>query len=142
MTYTAKSSLKVLYLIHLQKFEKRRFYSHFQSFFLLYEWGIDACSNTLESSALAQVMNQKIKYDVIIMEQFNNDCLMGVAHILQVPVIALSSCALEPWHYERVGLPYIPSYIPALPMGQSEEMDFSSRVGNWITFHSLRLMYK
>ncbi|XP_055920857.1 UDP-glucosyltransferase 2-like isoform X1 [Eupeodes corollae] len=127
--------------INLQLFENRPIYSHFLEFFLLHEWGKEACNHTIKSPALAQVLKHKNRYDVIIMEQFNTDCLMGVAHVLKAPVIALSSCALMPWHYERFGNPIIPSYIPALFMGQAEKMDFLSRVGNWISFHGLNFLY-
>ncbi|XP_023297572.1 UDP-glycosyltransferase UGT5-like [Lucilia cuprina] len=128
--------------VDLKFFENRNFYNHFVEFFMLYEWGIEACNHTLRSDALRQVMRQGQRYDVILMEQFNSDCMMGVAHILGAPVIALSSCAMMPWHYERMGMPIIPSYIPALFMGQSEEMSLGGRIGNWITFHGINLMYK
>lgn len=87
-------------------------------------------------------MRQKVRYDVILLEQFNSDCMMGVAHMLQAPVIGLSSCAMMPWHYERMGMPIIPSYIPALFLGQSEDMSLGGRIANWISFHALNLMYK
>ncbi|XP_030384151.1 UDP-glucuronosyltransferase 2B1 [Scaptodrosophila lebanonensis] len=129
--------------VDLQMFDKRTFYSHFQEFFLLLDWGKAACNYTLRSVALHQIMKRKAGYyDVIIMEQFNTDCMMGVAHQLQAPVIALSSCAMMPWHYERMGAPIIPSHIPALFMGQSQDMDFGGRLANWFSFHALNLMYK
>lgn len=81
-------------------------------------------------------------FDVIIMEQFNTDCLMGLAHKLQSPVIGLSSCAMMPWHYERVGQPHIPSYIPALFMGSSDDMNFGHRLANWLSVHGLIFMKK
>lgn len=67
---------------------------------------------------------------------------MGVAHILQAPVIGLSSCAMMPWHYERMGMPIIPSYMPAELLGQSEEMSLGGRFANWVTFHAMNAMYK
>lgn len=127
--------------VNLKVFENRPFYSHFLEFFMLHEWGKEACNLTIKSPALAQALKQKIPYDIVLMEQFNTDCLMAVAHILKVPVIGLSSCALMPWHYERVGNPIIPSYIPALFLGQSEKMGFLHRVANWVSFHGLNFLY-
>lgn len=109
---------------------------------MLYQWGIEACNHTLRSDALRQVMRKDVHYDVILVEQFNTDCMMAVAHQLKAPVIALSSCAIMPWQYERMGMPIIPSYIPATFMGQSEDMNLAGRIGNWISFHGLNLMYK
>ncbi|KAL9925633.1 UDP-glucosyltransferase 2-like isoform 2-T2 [Glossina fuscipes fuscipes] len=127
--------------VDLQIFENRRIYNHFVEFFMLYEWGKVACNHTIRSDALTRLMRQDNKFDVILMEQFNTDCMMGVAHLLRAPVIALSSCALMPWHYERMGSPIIPSYIPALFLGQSEEMSLPGRLANWISFHVLKLLY-
>uniref|UniRef100_T1GS16 UDP-glycosyltransferase n=1 Tax=Megaselia scalaris TaxID=36166 RepID=T1GS16_MEGSC len=131
--------------VDLQHFIKQQsFYSHISEFFLLLEWGIDHCNATLKSKALLSVLKDrhKVKYDVIITEQFNSDCMMGVAHVLQAPVIALSSCAIMPWYYDRYSIPMNPSYNPALFFGQSENMNFLERLGNWITHHSFNIMYK
>ncbi|EDV54743.1 uncharacterized protein Dere_GG21135 [Drosophila erecta] len=128
--------------VDLKFFEKRTFYSHFQEFFLLYEWGKQSCNLTLRSEALQQILRRPGRFDVIIMEQFNTDCMMGVAHKLQAPVIALSSCVMMPWHYERMGAPLIPSHIPALFMAQSQHMDFGGRLANWFSTHALNWMYK
>lgn len=76
------------------------------------------------------------------MEQFNADCMMPIAWKLQAPVIALSSCAMMPWHYDRVGQPLIPSYVPALFMGYSDEMTFTQRLNNWIAVYGLKFLYK
>ncbi|SPP79043.1 2-hydroxyacylsphingosine 1-beta-galactosyltransferase [Drosophila guanche] len=129
--------------VDLKMFEKRTFYSHFQEFFLLYDWGRQACNFTLRSNALQQILKRRQGYfDVIIMEQFNTDCMMGVAYQLQAPVIALSSCVMMPWHYERMGAPIIPSHIPNLFMAQSQDMNFAGRLANWFSFHALNWMYK
>ncbi|XP_055375679.1 UDP-glycosyltransferase UGT5-like [Condylostylus longicornis] len=129
--------------VDLKWFENRRFYNHFLEFFLLYDWGKQACQTALYSDSIRDVLKfgKQDPYDIIIMEQFNTDCMMSVAHLLKAPVIALSSCALMPWHYDRIGNPGIPSYIPSLFLGQSEEMSFPYRLANWITFHGMKFLY-
>ena len=74
----------------LQFFETQPFYNHFLEFFLITEWGTDACNLTLRSDALAQVLRERQHFDVIIMEQFNSDCMTAVAHQLKAPFIGLS----------------------------------------------------
>ena len=123
-------------------FSQRPSYIHFVEFFFLYDWGKQACENALNSSAINEILKKKIKYDLIILEQFNTECMLGVAHKLQAPYIGLSSCNLMPWHYHRVGNPHVPSYMPALFMGYSDNMSFSQRFANWITYHSFRIMYQ
>lgn len=75
------------------------------------------------------------------MEQFNADCMTGVAWKLNIPFIALSSCALMPWHYDRFGNPHIPSYIPSLFVGYDDKMTFAERVSNWFAVHVMKLLY-
>lgn len=119
------------------------FLFHYIEYFILYSMGKEACNATLNSQALDEILKHPPGYyDVVMMEHFNTDCGMSVAHVLQAPVIAMSSCALMPWHYERFGVPLIPSYISALFQGQSQEMSLAGRLGNWITVHSLNLLYK
>ncbi|ALC39363.1 CG17322, partial [Drosophila busckii] len=125
-------------------FEQRSlpFLLPFEEFFILHKYGKQACNTTLRSSALEQLLKQPAgHYDVILLEQFNTDCMMGVAHQLKAPVVALSSSALMPWHYERMGAPQIPSYISALFLGQQQPMDFGGRLTNWLTIHSLNWLY-
>lgn len=76
------------------------------------------------------------------MEQFNNDCMMAVAWKLKAPVIAMSSCNLMPWHYDRLGNPLIPSYIPGLFLGYSDNMKLWQRLNNWIGINVVKLMYQ
>ncbi|KAH8269748.1 hypothetical protein KR018_009818 [Drosophila ironensis] len=119
------------------------FLFHYIEFFVLYNLGKEACQATLNSQALSEVLKQPPGYyDLVMMEHFNTDCAMSVPYLLKTPVIAMSSCALMPWHYERLGAPQIPSYISALFQGQSQEMSLAGRLGNWITVHSLNMLYK
>lgn len=101
---------------------------------------MDGCENSLNSSAIQTVLKQK--FDVILMEQFNSDCMMGVAWKINAPVIGLTSCVLMPWHYDRVGTPLIPSYMPALFLGYSDEMSYLERISNWVAINVFKLMYK
>lgn len=109
---------------------------------MLYNWGVEACHNALNSSAIKQVLSTKEPYDVIILEQFNSDCMMGIAWKLQLPVIGMSSCHLMPWHYDRIGNPLIPSYIPALFKGFSDKMDYFERISNWVAIHGMKFLYR
>lgn len=75
------------------------------------------------------------------MEQFTSDCMFGIAHRLNAPVIALSSCAMMPWYYHRLGNPQTPSFTPALFMGYSDNMNFRQRISNWLAFYGMKLLY-
>ena len=75
------------------------------------------------------------------MEQFNSDCLMGLAHVIGAPVIGLSSCAAMPWHYERMGLPENPSITPSLFMPYADKMEFKERLANWLGHYGMKTLY-
>lgn len=110
---------------------------------MLHEWGIDACEQTLNSSAIKNILNQgrREPFDLIIVEQFNSDCMLGIAHKLKAPVIGLSSCNILPWHFSRVGLPYEPGFYPTTFIGGSDKMNFRTRLSNWFTFVYMNVMY-
>lgn len=123
-------------------FLNRRYYGHLYEFWFIYEWGQESCQTSYNSTAIQKVLNSNIKYDVILMETFNTDCLMGVVWKLQSPVIALSSCNLMPWHYDRVGNPHIPSFIPSLFLEHSDKMTFRQRFMNFIDIHVKKGFYQ
>lgn len=116
--------------------------TYIREFWILREMGEKECEVTFNSPALQSILNSKEKYDVILLEQFHNDCMMAIAWKLKAPVIALSSCLIMPWHYDRLGNPLLPSYIPNALIGYSQKMDFLQRFNNWIAVHVLNLMYR
>lgn len=61
---------------------------------------------------------------------------------MEVPFIGLSSCALMPWHYDRVGLLDTPSHIPSEFVGFSEKMNFYERSFNWATTRIIKILSK
>lgn len=111
---------------------------------MLWKWGVEACEHCLNSSAIKNVLNQgrREPFDLIIAEQFNTDCMLGVAHKLKAPVIGLSSCNIMPWHFPRIGLPYEPGFYPTTFIGGSDNMNFYHRLSNWFTFTYMNVMYR
>lgn len=81
------------------------------SIFLIYT-GIENCKAMLQNKQVQNMINEKLKFDVIVVEQFNSDCALGVAYKLGGPVVAMSSHILMPFYYKRLGIPYNPSYVP------------------------------
>lgn len=109
---------------------------------MLRGWANENCEMTLSTPAVQELVKNPPKYDVILMEQFNSDCMFGLAYKLSsAPVIGLSSCALMPWHYERMGVPQTPSLTPSLFMGYSDKMTFQQRLSNWIGHYGMKALY-
>jgi glucuronosyltransferase len=112
----------------------RGFWSNFFEFWELLKWGELTCEEALKSPVIDEILDlhQKKPFDIILVEFFTSDCTLALAHKLNIPFIGLSSCALFPWHYDRVGLPDTPSYIPTESVRFSQKMDFWQRLENWI----------
>lgn len=47
-----------------------------------------------------------------------------------------------PWHYDRVGLPDIPSYIPNEFVGYSSNMNFLQRFTNFLIVKLTKVGYR
>lgn len=111
---------------------------------MLAEWGINACNSTINSMAIKNVLAQgrREPFDLVIVEQFNSDCMLGVAEMINAPIIGVSSSNILPWHYRKIGLPYEPSFIPVTLIGASDRMTFFQRLSNWFTFTYANLAYK
>ncbi|KAJ2947651.1 hypothetical protein O0L34_g17454 [Tuta absoluta] len=74
--------------------------------------GERTCEVLLENKQVQDLINSKPKFDVIVLELFQSDCALGVAHILGAPVVGTASSIFLPFHYDRFGIPYNPSYVP------------------------------
>lgn len=108
---------------------------------MLRDWARDNCEITYSTPAVQELIKNTPKYDLILMELFTSDCMFGISHLIKAPVIGLSSCAMMPWHYSRMGNPQTPSLTPALFMGYSDEMSFKQRLSNWFTFYAMKALY-
>lgn len=111
------------------------------TFFMLHDWGLRSCKVALNSPLIAQLLSSPLRYDVIILEHFSNDCMAAVAHLLDAPVIALSSCAIMPWHYKRMGTPFINPIMPMNFLPYTDQMDFVARLNNFLHFHIVNALY-
>lgn len=128
----------------LADFSGRKFSDNFKEFKELAFWGHETCKAALQSTALDQVLEEHSRkpFDLIVTEFFSTDCLLGVSHVMQVPFVGLSSCALMPWHYDRIGLPDSPGYIPSEFSTFTERMNYWERMENWFITRTVKLLYR
>ncbi|XP_049309950.1 UDP-glucosyltransferase 2-like [Bactrocera dorsalis] len=132
---------ELLQSLNMELVATQHFYSHFMEFYLLTHFGKHDCNATLHSEALAQVLRERQHYDVVIIEQFNSDCMAAVAHQLNAPFIGMSSSAMLPWHYEPMGVPMVTAVMPTMFVGKSEDMTFGGRLTNWFLHHAMTFLY-
>ncbi|KAL7043666.1 hypothetical protein ACKWTF_001618 [Chironomus riparius] len=134
----------LLNVVSLDMFKKQNTFNHFIEFFMLKNFAQESCQLALNSSAIKNVFNQgrREPFDLIIVEMWNTDCMLGVAEKLKAPIIALSSCNIMPWHTTKLGLPYEPGFLPTTFVGYSDHMSFGARLSNWLTLAYMNFMYK
>lgn len=104
----------------------------------LAHFALQVCENMIKWEPLANAL--KKEYDVVLMENFNSDCMLGLLHIYgnTAPKVALSSSNLMPWSAERIGLIDNPSYVPMVSTAFTSRMSYAERLEN--TF--LSVFYK
>jgi glucuronosyltransferase len=74
--------------------------------------GKENCEVMLKNKKVRDLVQSKTKFDVVVVEQFNSDCALGLAYKLNAPVVGMMSHILMPWHYQRLGIPYNTAYVP------------------------------
>ncbi|XP_045534751.1 UDP-glycosyltransferase UGT5 [Papilio machaon] len=99
------------------------------------------CESIIRQSSVIEALKQK--YDVLIVENFNSDCMLGLTHVfgIEAPIVGISSSAIFPWTYGRFGLPDNPSYIPLLTSPYTSNMTFMQRLDTFISKLYVNALY-
>lgn len=87
-----------------------RIMRHVKTVFVLFEMGNKACATMMENKEVQNL--KKGQFDLIIFEDFNSDCAMGLIHKLQLPTIAITSHVMMSWSMDNLGLVTNPAFIP------------------------------
>jgi glucuronosyltransferase len=115
-------------------------YVHTTISFLAY-MGYVNCENTMEFPAMKKFIAQNEKFDLIITEVFNTDCLLGYIYRQNTPFIGLSSSVMMPWAHARFGNPDNPSYMGNHFLFHANEMTFPERIINVLYEEGLKVVY-
>ncbi|CAG9788158.1 unnamed protein product [Diatraea saccharalis] len=91
--------------------ENLSYWSVIQTSLYLTTMGKENCEVLLADKRVQNLIKQKPKFDVVLVEQFNSDCALGLAYKLEAPVVGVTTHILMPWHYRRYGISYNPSYM-------------------------------
>lgn len=76
------------------------------------------------------LLNSQEKYDLVILAQFVNEALLGIAHHFKAPLILMSSMPLFSWSSFLLAHPTSSSYVPNLIAPYSGHMNFWERLCN------------
>ncbi|KAG7302056.1 hypothetical protein JYU34_013510 [Plutella xylostella] len=104
--------------------------------------GNDNCRLMLDDEQVQSLWKTNSKFDVVLVEQFNSDCPLGIAYGLRAPVVGLTSHSLMPWHYKRFGVPFNPSYVPFMMTDGGSHPTLYERVEASIIDSYFEFIYK
>jgi len=102
---------------------------------------MEMCEKILSFPPIQRLIISEEKFDLIIVEQFNTDCMLGFVHKFKIPFIAIATSVMMPWGNERFGNPDNPSYIPHHFLAHTDRMSFSERIANTVYEVSVKWAY-
>ncbi|XP_043682849.1 UDP-glucosyltransferase 2-like isoform X1 [Vespula pensylvanica] len=94
--------------------------------------GNEVCEN-LRLPEIQKLIHEPSKnppYDVILMEIFGANCFAVLGHVLNIPIIGVSSSALYPWHNHLIGNPENLAILPNNLLNFINQMNFWQRTYN------------
>lgn len=109
---------------------------------LLNEIGKEVCRGGYEHPELQQLIREKPKIDLVVVEFFNTDCFTALAYYFKAPLIGIFSSYTMPWHNDRFGNPDNPAYIPHHFLQYSQHMNYLQRLQNTALLYTTKLVYR
>jgi glucuronosyltransferase len=108
---------------------------------MLTNMAMETCENTLSFPPIQKLIKSEEKFDLIVTELFNTDCMLGFVHKFKIPFIAIGTSVMMPWGNSRFGNPDNPSYIPHHFLPHSDRMSFGERLVNAVYQETLKWAY-
>ena len=96
----------------------------------LYAMGVTITNFTVQHPKVQQFIATQQKFDVIILEIFMTEALLGLGHVFNAPVIGVSTFGASKWTNDLVGTPTPLSYVPNPFLSFTDKMNFVERTGN------------
>ncbi|GAB0099697.1 hypothetical protein DMENIID0001_155840 [Sergentomyia squamirostris] len=97
---------------------------------------------TLSHAAVQKLLRSDATFDLLLLDSFMMDALLGFAYHYRVPSVVVSTRATNKWTDEYVGNPHNPAYNPNLFLGFSSRMTFPERILNSLMSVFLEFTYQ
>lgn len=118
------------------------YWSLFQISLFLVNFGTENCKLLLGDENVQQLWKSNAEFDLVLVEQFQSDCPLALAHKLGAPVVGLTSHLLMPWHYQRFGLQYNPAYMSCMFLEGGTKPTLYQRIERTVTMTYFNILYK
>uniref|UniRef100_A0A7G3B3G6 Putative udp-glucuronosyl and udp-glucosyl transferase n=1 Tax=Lutzomyia longipalpis TaxID=7200 RepID=A0A7G3B3G6_LUTLO len=97
---------------------------------------------TLSHKEVQKLLRSDASYDLLIVDSFMMDALLGFANHYKVPSVVVCTTASNKWTDELVGNPYNPAYSPNLFLGSPNKMTFTERIVNALLSLFVEISYQ
>lgn len=122
-------------------FGLEKHYEHFPVIKMLAKSNLILCEKIINSEVFEEFVRGDGEYDVVLMEYFNMDCMLGIVHNYGKPSVGLISCTMLPWTPSRAGAPDNPAYVPNTMLPFTENMSFFERLENMVVLYFYNIWY-
>ncbi|XP_055628473.1 UDP-glycosyltransferase UGT5-like [Toxorhynchites rutilus septentrionalis] len=95
-----------------------------------YKFGHLITNSTMNDPAVVKLIDSNEKFDLVVLEMFMNDAMLGFAHHFKTPCVAMSTFGASKWTSDLVGNPSPPSYVPNPFLSFTDHMSFGERLVN------------
>ncbi|KAL0831026.1 hypothetical protein ABMA28_001911 [Loxostege sticticalis] len=119
-----------------------RYVEHIPIATQLAKMNLELCEKLLDAEVFKEFVNAQGDYDVILVEHFNSDCMLGLVHNYGVPSVGLMSCAMMPFTPWRVGAPDNPTYVPVMVLPLTDTMTFLERFENTLVLYFYEIWFE
>lgn len=101
--------------------------------------GLSTTEHALKQPKIQAIINAKQTqgvYDLLLVEQFNQDAFLALAHVYNIPVISTATFSKQNFMSQMFGIIIPWSYVPHGFLPLTNHMSFLERVQN--TYYSFR----
>lgn len=96
----------------------------------IYDIGIDITNSTLSHPNVIELINSDEKFDLVFLEIFLNEAMLGFGHRFKAPIVTMSTLGATKWINDLLGSPKPLSYVPHLFLDLTDKMSFRERLLN------------
>ncbi|CAH1375667.1 hypothetical protein MTP99_017076 [Tenebrio molitor] len=98
----------------------------------MFNMGGEIADRTLKNENVQKLLHSGENFDVVVMEYFINDALLGIGHHFKAPVILISPIATNGFANFIMANPAPSSYVPTLSGAFTKHMNFWQRLQNFL----------
>jgi glucuronosyltransferase len=103
-------------------------------FKILYQNTLTMTNFTLQHSEMKKLLSSQEEFDLIILDLFLTDALLGLSTVFDCPIIALSANGPHSWVNEVLGSPRPSSFVPHMFTDLTDRMNLGKRLENEIFY--------